>query len=541
MGTRKAADREREFADLLRRDHTLNGGVLLGIEGHFIEIQARATEVLARPKSVTDAATITGMATGAVRESLQRIAGAFAKLAIPKSEVEILVNLAPADLPKFGTWLDLPLAIILLQASGYLPDLPDHQEGDFVLMGEIGIHGEVRRVPGALSLAYRAKPGQSLIVPSGNEKECALILMKPGHDGCGVFPVSTLDEVIDFFCGKRSLANALKEKITFEHAFESAVDFGKIRGQKAAREAAMISAAGGHNLLLIGPPGEGKSLIASALPGILPRLNPEEKVELTRIYSACGQLAHDAMAVTRRPMRPVHHTASQPSLIGGGSGTPRPGEITLAHLGVLFLDELAEFSRSTLESLRQPIEQGWVTISRVGGTLRFPAQFTLVAAMNPCPCGFFGSDRCCCSEPAIDKYQSKISGPLLDRIDLQVEMKPLSTEERFAENTEGVSPKLRAKVEQARERQIKRFEGLNIPFNAAIPGGHVRECCNFAPSGFERFKSTIDGHRLSTRSMDRLAKVARTVADLAAADLVEPAHVDKAAEFVVGGMLRDRA
>jgi magnesium chelatase family protein len=541
MATRKAADRERRFGELLARDHTLNGGVLVGIDGHFIEIQARATEVLTSPRPLTEVATITGMATGAVRESLQRIGGAFAKLAIPKSDVEVLVNLAPADLPKYGTWLDLPLAIILLQASGYLPDLPDHKEGDFVLMGEIGIHGEVRRIPGALSLACRAKPGQSLIVPAGNEKECALIMAKPGHEGCGVFPVSTVEEVIKFFQGRGRLENALREKVTFEPAIESAVDFGRIKGQKLAQEAAVISAAGGHNLLLIGPPGEGKSLIASAIPGILPRLANEEKVELTRIYSACGKLTHDAMAVTRRPMRPIHHTASQVALIGGGSGTPSPGEITLAHLGVLFLDELAEFSRNTLEALRQPIEQGWVTISRVGGTLKFPAQFTLVAAMNPCPCGFFGTDRCVCPNAAIEKYQNKISGPLLDRIDLQVELKTLTTEERFAESEDGVSPRLRAKVEQARERQRIRYEGKQIPFNAAMPGGHVRDYCNFSVEGFERFKTTIDCNRLSTRSMDRLAKVARTVADLAASDALEAVHLDKAASFVVGGMLRDRS
>jgi magnesium chelatase family protein len=540
MATRKAAERERQFGDLLRRDHTLNGGVLVGLDGHFIEVQGRATEVLSSPKSLTEVTTVTGMATGAVNEALQRIGGAFAKLAIPKSEVEVLINLAPADLPKYGTWLDLPLAIVMLQASGYLPDLPESQEGDFVLMGEIGIHGEVRRVPGALSLAYRAKPGQSLIVPSGNEKECALILAKPGHEGCGVYPVGMLEEVINFFKGKGRLENALKEKIVFEPAFDKSVDFGRIRGQALAREAAVISAAGGHNLLMVGPPGEGKSLIASAIPGILPRLSNEEKVELTRIYSACGKLAHDAMAVTRRPMRPVHHSASLPSLIGGGARIPNPGEITLAHLGVLFLDELAEFSRATLEAMRQPIEQGWVTISRVGGTLQFPCQFTLVAAMNPCPCGYFGTDRCVCNDSAISKYQQKISGPLLDRIDLQVELKSLTTEERFAETEDDVSPRLRAKVESARERQRKRFDGKSVPFNAAMPGGHVREYCQFSDAGFDRFKAIIDSSRLSTRSMDRLAKVSRTVADLASADTIDPPHLDKAAQFVVGGMLREQ-
>jgi magnesium chelatase family protein len=419
--------------------------------------------------------------------------------------------------------------------------LPEHREGDFILMGEIGLHAELRRVPGALSIAYVAKKGQSLIVPAGNEKECALILAKPGHEGCRVSAVSTLDEVIEFFQGKRKLENALKNAINFENAVEKAVDFGLIRGQARAKRAAIISAAGGHNLLLIGPPGEGKSLLASAIPGILPRLANEEKVQLTRIYSACGQLERDGMAVTRRPMRPVHHTASTQSVIGGGSKVARPGEITLAHLGVLFLDEIAEFSRATLESLRQPIESGEVQISRVGGTLSFPARFTLVAAMNPCPCGFYGTDKCTCRDVDVKKYQKKISGPILDRIDLQVQLERLSTEERFAETESDVSPKLRAQVERARQLQGKRFEGREIPFNAAISGGHVRELCSFSPAGFDHFKSVIDNNDLSTRSMDRLAKVARTIADLAHSDLLEPPHVDEAGSFVIGGMLRENS
>jgi magnesium chelatase family protein len=246
------------------------------------------------------------------------------------------------------------------------------------------------------------------------------------------------------------------------------------------------------------------------------------------------------MAVTRRGVRPIHHTASKSSLIGGGSGIPVPGEITLAHLGVLFLDELAEFPRATLEALRQPIEQGWITISRVGSTLKFPSQFTLVAAMNPCPCGFFGTDRCVCKDGDVDRYQKKISGPLLDRIDLQVELKSLSTDERFAETEENVSPRLRASVERARQKQQERFAGTEIPYNAAIPGGHVRDFCRFSDTAFDHYKSLIDKNTLSTRSMDRLAKVSCTIADLANDDCVEPKHLDKAATFVVGGMLRER-
>lgn len=388
MAFARSRNRGLELQELLRRDHTLTGGILFGLDGYFIAIEARAIEVLRCPTNWREAVSISGMARGTVCESLDRISGAFAKLRVGEPEVKILVNLAPADLPKDGTWLDLPLAIIILQAAGILPDLPKEQEGEYVMLGEVGLHGEIRRVPGVLSLAYNAKPGQTLVVPAGNEKECALIMAKAGHEGCKVCPVSQLEEVVEFFKGNRGLQNALHQKIEFEPVIPKSVDFGKIRGQDRAKEAAIIAAAGGHNLLLIGPPGEGKSLLSSAIGGILPRLDNHEKVELTRIYSACGALDHDGMAVTRRPFRSIHHSASKQALIGGGSGLPRPGEITMAHLGILFLDELPEFSSSTLESLRQPLESGEVNISRVGGTIRYPARFTLVAAMNPCPCGF---------------------------------------------------------------------------------------------------------------------------------------------------------
>lgn len=245
--------RRNKFASLLDRDHTLNGGVLLGIDGYPIEIQARATRILDRPCPISAATTITGMATGAVREALQRIEGAFAKLRIEPSNVEILVNLAPADLPKFGTSLDLPLAVILLQAAGHLPDLPELEEGDYLLAGELGIHSEVRRIPGALSLAHIARKGQQLIVPSGNEQECALILAKPGHEGCRVYSVASLAEVVEYFRGQRRLENALRSPIRFDAAIEKAVDFGLIRGQQKAKEAAIIAAAGGHNLLMFEP------------------------------------------------------------------------------------------------------------------------------------------------------------------------------------------------------------------------------------------------------------------------------------------------
>jgi len=527
---------EAGIRELFTRDHSLNGGIVTGIEGRNIEVQARATGAF--DGNWENSVRIIGMARGAIGESLSRISGAFAKLRIPEPPVSILVNLAPADLPKDGTWLDLPLAIIILQAAGYLPDLPDHLEGDYILMGELSLHGEVRRVPGALSIAFEAKPGQKLIVPSGNEMECALILAKPGHDGCGVFPVSHLSDVIEFFAGTRTLDNALSRKMIFENAIPKSIDFGKIKGQERAKRAAMISAAGGHNMLLIGPPGEGKTMIASAMAGILPKLRDTEKVQLTKIYSACGALDRDGMAVTRRPFRAIHHTATKQSIIGGGSGVARPGEITLSHLGILFCDEIAEFNGPTLEALRQPMESGEVSISRVRGTMNYPCRFTLIAAMNPCPCGYFGSDECTCKSSSVDKYQRSLSGPILDRIDLKVDIQRLTIEQRFANvSEEPQSPRIRLQVEYARTMQDERYEGTDIPHNAGMPGGHVLEFCQFNENAMNAFKAVIESRSLSTRSMDRLAKISRTIADLERTPDIRPRHVEEAAGFILGGEL----
>jgi magnesium chelatase family protein len=361
----------------------------------------------------------------------------------------------------------------------------------------------------------------------------------PGHEGCRVSAVSNIMEVIEFFNGRKTLENIIARGVKFEKLFKDATNIGTIRGQSRAKEAALIAAAGGHNLLMVGPPGEGKSLLASAIPGLLPPLANEELVELTRIYSAFGALEEDGVIVNHRPMRSIHHTATKQSIIGGGSKIAKPGEITLSHLGVLFLDELGEFSAATLDSLRQPMESGIVRISRVGASVEFPSRFMLVAAMNPCPCGYFGEgNRCRCSSSEVARYQKKISGPILDRIDLQVDLKPLTADERFSDVDLELGAQYRKRVILARNRQDKRFAGTSIPFNAAIPGGSVREYCEFSPDGFDAYRKTIDESVISTRSMDRLAKVSRTIADLYNQDQVLPQHVQLGASYVLGGSLR---
>jgi len=541
--------------NLLQRNHTLLGGVVVGIDGHLIEIQARAVQMLTKPATYIKATKIVGMPTGAARETLTRIHGAFSRLGIHTSPVEILVNLAPASIPKQGNWLDLPIAIIMLQASGYLPKMDAAKTRKHVFVGELGLHGDVRSVPGALSIAYAATTGQQIVVPRGNEKECEFVKI---HNAIEVFGTETLKQVVEFFQGRRNLdgSTPLTQGMSMvqqlfawmqgpkppnaapdEELPESfAIDFGMIRGQDKAKRAALICAAGGHNMLMAGPPGEGKSLVASALPGILPPLTDQEKVELTRLHSACGLLAYASQTVTRRPMRAVHCTASRNALVGGGRNIPTPGEITLAHLGVLFLDEFTEFSRDAIESLRQPMESGRITIARAEKSLDFPARFTLVAAMNPCPCGYYSTTRCTCKPSEVIRYQKKISGPILDRIDLQVQMTALTNAERFAPGRPGQSEQMQHLVTVARTMQTQRFCREGIPFNAAIPGGRVWDLCRFSTAGMVHFQHTVTNNPMSSRTMDRLAKISRTIADIEASEHVEPHHIAEAATFTIGGV-----
>lgn len=542
-------------------DHTLHGGILFGLQGVRIELQGRLLPGK-RPKSWSSAIDVVGLPGAVLRETVLRLEAALAKYGFEPPEGSIYINLAPPDVPKEGTTLDLPLALIALQAAGLAPDWAAEIEGRHLFIGELGLHGDLRPVRGLLPIALTAGPGDSLVVPPGNQKEACMIRALPGRESCNILIAETLEEVVRFVRGQHALTNAAATPVKFEPLIERGVDFSQVKGQQAAKRAMEIAAAGGHNVLLVGPPGEGKSLVARALPTILPRLSQTDKVELTTIYSAKGLLAQDGAVVTRRPYREVHHTASKQSLVGGGSGIPEPGEISLAHKGVLFMDELPEFSRATIEAIRQPLENGEITISRVGATVTFPSQFTLVAAMNPCPCGYFGlrtcgsctcvfaegvagcpacgaagsSPRCTCDERAVRSYQKKISGPILDRIDIKVDVKPLTVDEKFGTTTAESSEAVRERVEAARARQAARF-GNAVSANAFIPGGQVQKYCRFTPAALDAYKGVIQRHALSTRATDRLAKVARTVADLAGTDDIDVPHVEEAAAFLTGSVL----
>ncbi len=538
----RTPEQEQALEELKRRSHSLNSGIPNGVDGQSVVIQAHAMQVLSGPTPWAAAVRITGMATGAVSEVMDRIEGAFAHLRIPEPEVQILIHLVPADLRKHGAGLDLPVAIAVLQAAGILPELPD--QGGYFLMGELDTEGNVLRVPDALSVAWSAVRGQTLIVPAANGKECSLILARAGYDESRVCPVNLLSDVIDSFLGKRELSAVLPPQFHDDDVHSSVPDFETIRGQEMAKRAAVISAAGGHNLLLVGPPEVGKTLVAKALPGIMPRLSVEEQIERTRLYSASGHLAKDGAIVTQRPMRAPHHTASKEALVGGGSGVATPGEITLAHRGVLFLDEITEFAPSTLNSLRQPLEAGEVHISRAGGMEKFPARFTLLAAMNPFPCGYNGTDsadKCHCTPSKVREYEQRLNGPIRDRIDLQVTMNRLTFDEQYAPTTTGASPKMREQVEGARAIQTRRFAGHQIPFNAAIPGGRVLEFCKLSEDGMTAFKQIIADSGESARVSDSLAKVARTVADLEGSEHVERRHLEEAARFVLDEKSRDTA
>ncbi|MEG0304910.1 MAG: YifB family Mg chelatase-like AAA ATPase [Oscillospiraceae bacterium] len=466
---------------------------------------------------------IVGLPDNAVKEATDRVRSALKNLNYTYPVSRITINLAPADIKKTGPVYDLPVLLAILAASGQIKDLPD----DTAFVGELSLDGSIRGVNGILPMTIAAQKcgKKAIFVPSANALEASAV------EGIKIYAVENAKQVVLHLLGE----NVLPEVPALEfstQAVDEILDFADVRGQLEAKRALEIAAAGGHNLLMVGSPGSGKSMLAKRLPGILPPLTREEAMETTKIYSVAGNMKNGVGLITQRPFRAPHHSVSATGLSGGGA-TPRPGEISLAHNGVLFLDELPEFHRDALEILRQPVEDGIVTVSRVAGTATFPCQIMLIAAMNPCPCGYFGhpTRACTCNQSSIDRYLQRISGPLLDRIDLHVEVLPVDYEDIASEESGECSADIAVRVAAARAVQLKRFAGTNVACNAQIPSAMLRRICRLSKDANKLLKLAFERMGLSARAYDRVLKVSRTIADLDGSDIIDTQHVSEAVQY----------
>ncbi len=493
---------------------------VIGLEGEIVKVEVDTGRGL-------PSFTLVGLPDAAVKESAERVRAAIKNSGLVMHGGRLTVNLAPADLRKAGPSYDLPIAIGVLAATGQVP--MDSLEGALIV-GELGLDGAVHHIRGVISMAALARERQfaRLFAPAEDAAEAALI---PGVD---IVPVNSLADLVNHLHGVALIASQTGAPASPEAMAVSVTDLQEVRGQEHVKRALEVAAAGGHNVLMAGPPGAGKTLLARALPGILPSLTLDESLEVTRIYSVADMLPSGTPLIRLRPFRAPHHTISHAGLVGGGR-VPRPGEISLAHRGVLFLDELPEFDQRSLEVLRQPLEDKIVTISRAAGTLTFPANFMLIAAMNPCPCGFYGdpTKECTCAPSMVTRYQKRISGPLLDRIDIHVEVPRVPYEKLTGERLGEPSSTVSARVEAARERQHKRFASSDnhAHCNADMTPADVRVFCKLDATGQSLMRAAMQQLQLSARAFHRVLKIARTIADLAGSDEIVPAHLAEAIQY----------
>ncbi len=496
---------------------------VIGLDAYKVDVEVDVTNSL-------PGMAIVGLPDAAVNEARDRVRSATRNSNLTFPDRKIVVNLAPADLKKEGTNFDLPIAIGVQVEEGVVE--PEAVK-DYAFIGELSLDGSLRGVSGVLPLVIGLKSFgvKNVIVPAVNAKEAALV------DGINVYGAASLSEVVEHFSENpiQPLAIDIKQYLAQNDTEEFVYDFKDVKGQQKAKRALEIAAAGGHNILMIGAPGSGKSLMAKCFPSILPPLEFSEALELTKIYSICGLLSSDKPLMTKRPFRMVHHTASANGIIGGGAN-PKPGEITLAHRGVLFLDEMVEFPRVVLEVLRQPLEDGEIVISRTKHSVKYPAKFLLLGAMNPCPCGYLGDKekQCTCSEFQIQRYLARLSGPLLDRIDLQIDVPRLSAQELLNYNVkEESSAQIRQRVIKARNIQLERYKNDGILTNSELTPKLIKKYCQIDEKSGELFRAAIVKYQLSGRRYDRILKLARTIADLDGSENIQQNHLMQALQYRV--------